>query len=159
MERLLTPSRARRTRAEYERIKRKARDDSAPPTPVKVGLFAAAEASTASESSGTNSVLEAMEKSLKECAKITELSKKGSREISSAAAAVANKAAKLCHQRYFSDAKSLKELQDMVQRVGLGTEARKGHTIILAILTAANSRGLDISPEDLGLELEDLDLG
>ena len=47
----------------------------------------------------------------------------------------------------------------MVQRVGLGTEARKGHTIILAILKAANSRGLDISPEDLGLELEDLDLG
>ena len=100
-----------------------------------------------------------MERSLKECAKITELSKKGSKQISSTAAAVASKAAKLCHQRYFSDAKSLRELQEMVQRVGLGTEARKGHTIILAILKAANSRGLDISPEDLGLELEDLDLG
>ena len=103
-----------------------------------------------------------MEKSLGACAKVSDLGKNGPSTISVAADKVARpraqlwKAAKICHQRYFSDPGSLGELKDMVQRSGLGTQATHGNTIILAILKAAISRGLDLSPEDMGLQLEEL---
>ena len=97
-----------------------------------------------------------MEKSLEACAKVSDLGKNGPSSISVAADKVAKQAAKICHQRYFSDPESLGELKDMVQRSGLGTQATHGNTIILAILKAAISRGLDLSPEDMGLKLEEL---
>ena len=120
-----------------------------PATPVKKGILTAVAASAASDNSGYGH-----EESLEACAKVSDLGKKG--PITSSADTVAKQASKLCHQRYFSDPGSLGELKDMVQRSGLGTQATHGNTIILAIIKAAISRGLDLSPEDMGLKLEEL---
>jgi len=87
-----------------------------PATPAKKGIFTAVAASAASDNSGYGH-----EESLEACAKVSDLGKKG--PITSSADKVAKQASKLCHQRYFYDPGPLGELQDMVQRQGLGTQA------------------------------------
>ena len=89
---------------------------SKPATPAKKGIFTAVAASAASDNSGYGH-----EESLEACAKVSDLGKKG--PITSSADTVAKQASKLCHQRYFYDPGPLGELQDMVQRQGLGTQA------------------------------------
>ena len=144
------------TKAEYDSMKQKAQADSKPSTPVKKGIFAAVAASAASDNSGYSTVLNAMEKSLEACAKVSDLGKNGPNVILASADKVAKQASKICHQRYFSDPESLGELKDMVQRSGLGTQATHGNTIILAIIKAAISRGLDLTPDEMGLKMEGL---
>ena len=45
----------------------------------------------------------------------------------------------------------------MISEKGLKTQAIKGHSLILAILKAIISRGLDISPDEvLGLDMTEI---
>ena len=90
------------------------------------------------------------------CAEKSDLSSAGPEAITPEASKLATKAATLSAQKYFTSSASLIALQGMVQGMGLGTNARNGNTIIVAILKAAISRGQDIPPEDLGLKLKDL---
>lgn len=143
------------TRDEFLAYTTKAKESSKPSSPVKPGIFGSLlpKSDSSSVSSG---IIEKLKSRLTICAEKSDLSSAGPEAITPEASKLATKAAKLSAQKYFSSSASLTALQEMVQGMGLGTNARNGNTIIVAILKAAISRGQDIPPEDLGLKLKDL---
>ena len=70
------------------------------------------------------------------CAEQSDLSSAGPEAVTPEASKLATKAAKLSAQKYFTSNASLIALQKMVQEMGLGTNARNGNTLIVAILKA-----------------------
>ena len=143
------------TREEFEAYTAKAKESSLPSSPAKPGIFGALLPKSES-SSVSSSIIEKLKGRLTICAESSDLSSAGPEAVTPEASKLANKAARLAAQKYFSSQAALTALQEMVEEMGLGTNARNGNTIIVAILKAAISRGIDVPPEDIGLRLKDL---
>ena len=143
------------TREEFEAYTTKAKESSQPSSPAKPGIFGALLPKSES-SSVSSSIIEKLKGRLTICAESSDLSSAGPEAVTPEASKLANKAARLAAQKYFSSQAALTALQEMVEEMGLGTNARNGNTIIVAILKAAISRGIDVPPEDIGLKLKDL---
>ena len=148
------------TLAEWQSLQQEASVEVRPVVPVKKGLFHdlfAEDAASNGSISSVPSIISEIDKNLTIADKQQKLSLGVSVPASyeKRAKGIAN----ACASKHFQSDEHLSELINLTKKHGIDTNAKKCHTVLLALIRAIISRGIDLEPEELGLEEGDLDGG